>query len=134
MRKYVQAIPYVTQVAMTLDGRIATRTYESRWITSEQARRDAHELRRCDAIMVVTAPAPVTIRFSRRATGPGPAMSLPLCACARQYRASRWSLSWCAPPLATCRCGLCTGPMHPTRAPGFLRKLGVSTVAVARKT
>lgn len=39
--------------AMTLDGKIATRTGDSRWISNERARRVVHELRgRMDAIIV----------------------------------------------------------------------------------
>ncbi len=46
--------PYVTlKAGMTLDGKLATATGESRWITGVPSRREAHQLRReVDAIMV----------------------------------------------------------------------------------
>ncbi|MDO3411565.1 bifunctional diaminohydroxyphosphoribosylaminopyrimidine deaminase/5-amino-6-(5-phosphoribosylamino)uracil reductase RibD [Saccharibacillus sp. CPCC 101409] len=45
-RYIVSKRPFVTvKSAVTLDGKIATRTASSRWITSEQAREDVHRLR-----------------------------------------------------------------------------------------
>jgi diaminohydroxyphosphoribosylaminopyrimidine deaminase/5-amino-6-(5-phosphoribosylamino)uracil reductase len=46
--------PLVTlKLAMSLDGRIATRTGDSQWISGEQSRRIVHQMRdRCDAVMV----------------------------------------------------------------------------------
>ncbi|MEA3399662.1 MAG: bifunctional diaminohydroxyphosphoribosylaminopyrimidine deaminase/5-amino-6-(5-phosphoribosylamino)uracil reductase RibD [Armatimonadota bacterium] len=46
--------PLVTlKLAMSLDGKIATRTGDSRWITCEQSRRLVHQMRdRADAVMV----------------------------------------------------------------------------------
>src|SRR5262245_52366593 len=46
--------PYIhAKWAMTLDGKIATRTGDSKWISNEASRRRTHELRgRMDAILV----------------------------------------------------------------------------------
>lgn len=47
-------MPYVIMKSgMTLDGKIATRTRESRWITGEIARKDARlERSKCDAVLI----------------------------------------------------------------------------------
>ncbi len=47
-------LPFVTlKAAVTLDGKIATRTGDSKWITGEQARTESHRIRNeSDAILV----------------------------------------------------------------------------------
>ncbi|RUM86919.1 MAG: bifunctional diaminohydroxyphosphoribosylaminopyrimidine deaminase/5-amino-6-(5-phosphoribosylamino)uracil reductase RibD [Thermodesulfatator sp.] len=54
LRRVLDHRPWVIlKVAASLDGRIATRTGDSRWITGEEARRQGHRLRAlCDAILV----------------------------------------------------------------------------------
>jgi len=50
----VTGLPLViAKAAMSLDGKMATHTGDSKWITSDAARREAHKLRaRVDAVMV----------------------------------------------------------------------------------
>ncbi len=53
-RAVVDGLPWVLlKAAVTLDGRTATRSGESKWITGEAARAEAHRLRdACDAVAV----------------------------------------------------------------------------------
>lgn len=53
-RHITTGMPFVTlKAAVTLDGRMATRTGDSKWITGERARREAHRMRaESDAVMV----------------------------------------------------------------------------------
>jgi diaminohydroxyphosphoribosylaminopyrimidine deaminase/5-amino-6-(5-phosphoribosylamino)uracil reductase len=50
----LRGLPYVTlKAAVTLDGRMAARTGDSRWVTGEEARKHAHRLRdQSDAVLV----------------------------------------------------------------------------------
>ncbi len=47
-------VPYVTmKMAMSADGKIATRTGDSRWVSGKESRRLVHRMRsECDAVMV----------------------------------------------------------------------------------
>jgi len=53
--KYITTgLPFITaKFAMSLDGKIATRTFDSKWISNDESRQYAHQLRwSTDAIMV----------------------------------------------------------------------------------
>ena len=69
-------MPYVTvKVAESLDGKIATRTGDSKWITGDDSRRYVHDLRaKVDAVMVGanTAMGDNPTLLSRTSTGKQP--------------------------------------------------------------
>ncbi len=54
LKSVLKGLPWVIlKVAASLDGKVATRTGDSKWITSEEARAHGHRLRDlCDAILV----------------------------------------------------------------------------------
>jgi diaminohydroxyphosphoribosylaminopyrimidine deaminase / 5-amino-6-(5-phosphoribosylamino)uracil reductase len=70
-------LPFVTlKMAMSLDGKVATRTGDSKWISSERSRDDVQEMRRAsDAVMVgigtvVQDDPRLTVRAGEGGTGP----------------------------------------------------------------
>ena len=77
IKRITTGLPFVLwKAAMTLDGKIATRTGDSKWVTGERARKEVHRLRsQCDAVMVgigtVLADDPeLTVRGIRGAVNP----------------------------------------------------------------
>jgi len=86
IRRIRQGRPLVTlKLATTLDGRIATATGESRWITGPEARREAHAMRaRHDAILVGSGTAVADDPdLTTRLSGAAPVKSLRVIADAR---------------------------------------------------
>ena len=67
----------VAKIATSLDGRIAAADGSSRWITSDAARADAHELRADSQAIVVGAGTALADRPSLTVRGADPAPGLP---------------------------------------------------------
>ena len=54
VKHITSGIPFVTlKIAQTLDGKIATATGESKWITGEKAREEGHRLRDSNDVIIV---------------------------------------------------------------------------------
>lgn len=73
----VTGLPFVTvKAAMSLDGKIATRTGDSKWITSDRSRKLAHQMRAtADAVMVgsrtvILDNPQLTVRLAGAASAP----------------------------------------------------------------
>ena len=63
----------ILKIAMTLDGKIATRDGESQWITSEESREAVHLLRhRCDAVVTGSGTDPEGQSTAHRPQRPSP--------------------------------------------------------------
>jgi diaminohydroxyphosphoribosylaminopyrimidine deaminase/5-amino-6-(5-phosphoribosylamino)uracil reductase len=77
LKRLATGLPYVhLKWAMTLDGKIATRTGDSQWISNEASRRRVHQLRsRMDAIIVGIGTA-LTDDPLLTARPPGPRVAL----------------------------------------------------------
>ena len=88
--------------AMTLDGKVATATGDSQWISGESSRARAHRWRaECDAVAVgihtATHDDPLLTARARGRGAPAAAGGLRL-----RGQPLAWTPSWCAAP-ATCR-------------------------------
>lgn len=125
LKRVASGLPWViAKWAMTLDGKLATRTGASRWISGPAARRLAHDLRgRVDAVVVgrgtVAADDPLLI-----ARPPGPRVAT------RVVLASRGALPDGCRLLATAREApllVALGPEAPASEVERLNRLGCET-------
>ncbi len=94
----------IAKWAMSLDGKIATRTGNSQWISGDQSRQWVHQLRgRVDAVMVgigtALADDPM---LNARPPGPRRAMRVVLDSCLRLPVESKLAQSSCEHPVLVC--------------------------------
>lgn len=128
-RLILDGLPWVhAKWAMSLDGRIATRTGDSKWITNEQSRAKAHELRgRCDAIIVgVTTVLADNPQLTARPTGPRVAIRVILDSQARTPLSSQLVQTALDIPVLVVTSQ--TAPLHRITA---LRSAGVEVLQLA---
>jgi diaminohydroxyphosphoribosylaminopyrimidine deaminase/5-amino-6-(5-phosphoribosylamino)uracil reductase len=117
--------------AMSLDGRIATRTGDSKWISGEASRARAHELRgRCDAILVgvgtVLADDPL---LTARPAGPRVATRIVLDSRARTPVTSQLVRTAAQSPVI-----IATSPAAPAERVAALRDQGVELLPLSCDT
>jgi diaminohydroxyphosphoribosylaminopyrimidine deaminase / 5-amino-6-(5-phosphoribosylamino)uracil reductase len=128
-RLMLEGRPWVhAKWAMSLDGRIATRTGDSKWISNEQSRATAHELRgRCDAIVVgITTVLQDDPLLTARPPGPRVAVRVVLDSQARIPLTSQLVRTARDQPVL-----VATSPQAPTERVQALRAAGVETLALA---
>ena len=114
--------------AMSLDGRIATRTGDSKWITNDLSRAKAHELRgRCDAIVVgLTTVLQDDPLLTARPAGPRVALRVVLDSQARTPLSSQLVRTAQELPVL-----VVTTPHAPAERVEALRAAGVEVLSVA---
>jgi diaminohydroxyphosphoribosylaminopyrimidine deaminase/5-amino-6-(5-phosphoribosylamino)uracil reductase len=108
-KHHVTGLPFVhLKSAVTLDGRVATRTGDARWITGQRSRREVHRMRaRADAILVASGTAladdpALTVRSVR---GPSPRRVLLDSKLRVSPSARLFSRDGTPPPLVYCAAG-----------------------------
>ncbi len=131
-RRIREGLPLVTlKLATTLDGRIATATGESKWITGPAARREAHAMRaRHDAVLVGSGTALADDPdLTCRLPGATPRQPLRVVADARLRTPPSARLVATARQHPTL---LVTIPGHPPTARAPYQEAGAEVVTVAR--
>jgi diaminohydroxyphosphoribosylaminopyrimidine deaminase/5-amino-6-(5-phosphoribosylamino)uracil reductase len=134
IKRITQGLPLVTlKLATTLDGRIATATGESKWITGPDARREAHALRaRHDAILVGSGTALADDpELTCRLPGATPRQPLRVVADARLRTPPAAKLIATARETPTV---LVTVPGHPPAALAPYQDSGAEVITVPRAT